>query len=180
MPENPIVHRKRHSKIAQLLVALFFMVAGAFFCLIGIKEIQLGQKSSQWPVTEGRIIESYVERQRNSKIGSSSTNKETKYSAEVYYEYQVGGVTYSGNRIAFSGSRSSKNPMYPRLLVNRYPTGKEVPVSYQPSSPEICVLEPGLSSSTWIAPGIGVFIILIGLFAMIAKPRQSTPKTALQ
>ena len=65
------------------------------------------------------------------------------YHAEILYSFTVDGEPRSGNRIAF-GDYGSSNPSHAQEIVNRYPVGKAVRVSYLPGQPDVCLLEPGL------------------------------------
>ena len=53
-------------------------------------------------------------------------------------------------------------------IVGRYPEGKEVQVYCKPSRPEVAVLEPGVSWSSFIALGLGLFVIVVSVLAILA------------
>ncbi len=95
--------------------------------------------SSSWPTTEGRVLSSHVD----SYVDSEG---DTMYSAEVYYEYIVGGATYRGDLIRFgsnSGSTSARRSQ--QRIVDNYPVGASILVYYNPDDPTDAVLERKLS-----------------------------------
>lgn len=147
---------------------LLFVIAGTFAAYLGSKEIRLAHESSDWPRAEGKIIESDVERERGRK--QTSSTRRTTYHARIYYEFKVDGAFYSGDRVAF-GDLGSSDPSHARSIVNKYPKGKKIEVSYMPDDPTVCVIETGIRGGAWLLPGIGSVFILIGLLLSIFLPR---------
>ena len=52
-------------------------------------------------------------------------------------------------------------------IVNRYPTGKKVKVFYNPQDLKVAVLEPGVSTSSYLFLGFGILFTLMGLIFLI-------------
>jgi hypothetical protein len=64
--------------------------------------------SDSWPLTTGRVIESYVTSEEvRETTGRYTSRNRTYYTPVVRYEYAVDGLNYSGDRIAIEGNRSS-------------------------------------------------------------------------
>ena len=86
---------------------------------------------SQWPSTMGTVHASFLERR------SSSEGGYTNYPV-VQYSYQVSGQAYQGGKIApgpeVGGTGAGK-------VVQRYPSGAQVMVFYNPQNPSDAVLE---------------------------------------
>ncbi len=59
------------------------------------------------------------------------------------YEYAVLGKSYKCDRPYFSGSFKNVGRKKENELINFYPMGKPVTVSYHPEKPQLSVLEPG-------------------------------------
>lgn len=123
------------------IVYWVLMVIGAVFLFHGLTGIVKYNISTKWVSTEGRITESKVSSLRsrdplNSPIGGRSAQKEIDYL--INYEYNVNGIKYVGNRVSFSEILTE---IRVREVVNNYPIGKQVVVSYVQSEPTRSALE---------------------------------------
>lgn len=145
---------------------LIFVLIGVFLIYFGTKQIRLANESRDWPQAEARVLDSVVER-----IRRSGKNEGTTYRAEIYYEFEVDGVTYSGNRVAYGG-RSSSNPSFARLTVNKYPKGKRIQVSYKSDDPNESVIESGIQGQVWVLPLIGLVFSVLGIIMSVLIPRS--------
>lgn len=110
--------------------------------------------SAAWPVTDGRINRSELERFKD--------RGKTMYTADVVYEYALDGKTFRGDRVWFGDSARSSDQGVWRRAVERYPKGKVVQVHYDPADPAECVLEPGATWSGSIVYLIGLGFLAIG------------------
>lgn len=153
---RPILTAKQQSIAAWALVSLFVLV-GAVFAGIGIHGLALGLASRNWPSTEGRIIQSKVER----RTSGSGTDRRSAYYALVTYEFTIGGATYKGDRVASADIGRGKSA-YAGCMVKRYPKGSSVTVYYMPEKPSRCLLEPGLQGQSFILPSVGLLVLLLG------------------
>ena len=152
---GPAMTAKQQSVVSWAIISLFF-VAGAGFTAIGVNGLARGFQSRSWPSTEASITQSKVER-RTSRSGVDRT---TAYHAIVTYEFTVQGTSYKGDRVTSSDmGRDSKTA---NRIVERYPEGSRTSVYYKPGEPSECLLEPGLQGKAFIAPSIGLFILLLG------------------
>lgn len=131
-----------------------FILVGGGIMYAGVTNLRNASASKNWPTVPGKVVISEVDRHRSEK---GSTN----YSANVVYDYQVEGTTYSAKRVSFGDSRSS-NPAGARTIQNKYKLGTEVLVHYSPKDPSLAVLEPGVSGVTLLLPGIGAVFFLVG------------------
>lgn len=113
-----------------------------------------------WPSTMGTVMTSYLERRRSSN-NSGSVNYPV-----VQYSYQVGGQLYQGSKIApgmeVGGTGADK-------VVDRYPTGAQVMVFYNPQNYSDAVLETK-APAQWIMWLVLVIIdvMLCGMTVMFA------------
>ncbi len=142
---------------------LIFIVAGAAASLGIFKAISIAQESKSWPTAEGVVRLSKV--QFEDRIG-----KKGMYSAEVMFEYQIEGKTYSSNRIS-SVNSSSSNPASARETVDKYPEGAKVKVFYNPGSPQTSLLEPGVSTAMWLLVLVGPLFMAAGIAMLILLPK---------
>lgn len=145
---------------------LIFIVVGASVAFFGIRGFIRAKASVGWPSTQGKVLESSVERQRSSGSNGSSTT----YHAEILYEFTVEGTTFNGDRVAY-GDYGSSNSSHARRIVNRYPKGKDVTVHYMPGNPEECLLEPGVKGQSWFLPGFGLIFFTVGSLMAVFSPK---------
>jgi len=101
--------------------------------------------TADWPSTTGRVL--------RSEIASHDDGDGTTYSAEIEYEYEVGGRRYESDRIRFAGFTSTSDRDFVERTVSRAPVGGSVPVYYNPEDPSEAVLTSGVA-------GEDFFIIL--------------------
>ena len=146
---------------------LIFVIVGASVAFFGIRGLIRAKASVDWPATQGKVLESSVERHRSS---DSKRRSSTTYRAEILYEFSVEGTTFNGDRVAY-GDYGSSNSSHARRVVNRYPKGKSVTVHYMPGNPEECLLEPGLKGQSWFLPGFGLIFFTVGSVMAVFLPR---------
>jgi hypothetical protein len=111
------------------------------------------------------------------------------YDVEIYYDYNVGGIHYTGTRVAFgmnpawcgttdghleTKGRDAKEQA--QGFVARYPPGQRVSVFYSPTHPEEALLEPGIGGGTWEQLGVG-FGFLIGNIVLLIARRKLADKS---
>ena len=136
-------------------VTLIVTVGAIVLALVVLNAIFLGiifymrRKESQvsaWPSTQGVISASTLE-------SRASDDGYTNYPV-VRYSYQVGGQAHKGSRIApgpeVGGTGANK-------VIERYATGAEVTVFYNPGNPADAVLEKQ-------APSMKLFWVLLIVF----------------
>lgn len=111
--------------------------------------------STTWPTTDGRITGSEIQR-----VNARDEGKAT-YTANITYEYSLGGRTFEGDRVWFGDDYSASNASAFRAAVSRYPVGKAVKVHYDPADAAESVLEPG---PTW--SGSALYFIGLGLMTI--------------
>ena len=144
-----------------------FLVAGCAMLTAGIWRFKQARDSLGWPVASGAVV--YAEQQSaTSLVEDSDGNRSrvTSYSAPLAYRYQVNGGTYFSNIRRF-GALAAASGDWAQSILLRYPTGAEVPVSYNPSDPNTAVLEPGPSSESYWLPRGGAAFCFFGIAAFV-------------
>jgi len=135
------------------LIGLAFLGVGVGVALfLGLPTLQHAKASTSWPEAPGQITVSSIRTQVNK-------GKRT-YWAEVDYEYTVDGAQHTGNTVSFGAARNS-NRLLVEKVVDRYPVGQAVKVHYDPASPDVSVLEPGVTFGAYFG------LILGGVFGVI-------------
>jgi len=167
---NPTNPNKNAMRGVSLFLSLFTLI-GLIVLGAGVWNLVRSVRCESWPTVEGVVLSSQMELHRGNKGGMT-------YSASIGYDYMVGRTHYNGTRVAF-GSMSA-SAAYAQVILNRFPVGKKVPVSYSPGNPQDSVLEPGIHGGTWICFGVGSLFMLAGMmFRQIAQAAQRAPLNAI-
>jgi hypothetical protein len=101
------------------------------------KEEALQRSTSSWPTTTATVTESSV------RLSGTGRRKGRRYAPVIQYEYRVEGRgSFSSSRYRIVPTRSSESAEI-QAIVDRFPAGAKVPVSYDPGAPHQSVLAPG-------------------------------------
>jgi hypothetical protein len=149
-----------------IVLGVVFLGVGIGISTWGSSVLKNAKASSSWPIVEGKVVASDVERERSTSGTGGERRTSTTYKANVFYEYSVDGTKYSSDKVSF-GEYSSSNQRHARQIVNRYRKGKIVQVYYNPGKPDVAVLEPGVSWSSYMPLGMGVVFAIAGTAAFI-------------
>lgn len=144
------------------LFSLLIAAIGFVFLIVGAWNLREDFSSQSWPTAEGRITQS--------EASSFLRKRKHEYRVKLNYEYTVSGVPYQGTRIGSAGSRYKTKAAADQALAP-YPSGKTVPVHYDPSRPEISRLATGMSGKTLLNVCIGIFLGLGGGLLALLTPK---------
>jgi hypothetical protein len=147
---------------------LWWIIVGAFILfglvalVFGLREVWFGWKSGSWPAAEGIVQSSSVKH---------TTGRHGGYMVEVRYRFTVDGREHAGTRIDFGGDAVSSDLSPAKTIADMYSAGATITVYYQPDSPAVCVLEPGLKGHAWFIPAFGLFFLALGCAGVALTPR---------
>ncbi|MFZ0449149.1 MAG: DUF3592 domain-containing protein [Desulfatiglandaceae bacterium] len=145
-------------RLEKIAGGMLFVVAGIAFAFIGYTSYQRGMESKNWPVANGSVIQSKIEKRTETTGTGTSKRKVVKSYAVVKYTYAVGNRDYQSSRITFGQSKDAYK------TVSRYPKGKNIQVYYDPENPAQAVLEPGGDKTMSIVfIGLGAILLVMGL-----------------
>jgi len=166
-PDIPFRPPKDESDVIAPIVAGLF---GAIFCGLGIlalsggaQRMWRGAASEHWPSVEGKVLFSKV---KASYTRDSDNKRDTTFSPQFVYTYELDGVKHFNNRRRF-GRIEGSGEDWAEDIAARYQAGKGVRVYYFPADPDVAVLEPGNNSEGLWLPGVGLVALLFGLAALI-------------
>ena len=134
---------------------LIFFVVGLGLVYWGWGVLQNARSSASWPSVSGQITSSSVSHSTDSEGADS-------YTPSVGYRYVVNDLQYSGSRIKF-GETSYNKESEAAAVVARYPAGTTIPIYYDPAGPDTAVLEPGVTSGSYLFLAIGACFIILAL-----------------
>ncbi|MBI4875954.1 MAG: DUF3592 domain-containing protein [Acidobacteria bacterium] len=148
------------------LFAMIFCMIGAVMLYWGSVRLWHAHASQRWPVTAGVIVfQKQDESTSAERREDGSLRKSTSYATDLVYQYDVGGTTHFANVRRF-GQLAGASQDWADEIADRYPPGAKVKVAYDPSDPDLAVLEPGIISEAWWLPGAGAAFLLFGLAAL--------------
>jgi hypothetical protein len=139
-----------------------FLLVGLVGSFIGCRYFVLARLSSDWPSAKGLVF--------TSRIEEHSDSDGTTFHAKVAYSYEVAGVKFSSDRVAF-GDYGSSDPEHAQEIVNRYPVNSPVVVHYKPDRPRESVLEVGVKAQAYFLPLGGFIFAAVGGAMIIYLPR---------
>jgi hypothetical protein len=147
---------------------VFFMLFGVAIIAPGLRNFWYAYTSQGWPTTEGVVV--YMQQEATSQGIQDSkgrTGPFTMLGVPLAYRYEVNGTQYFSNVRHFGQFIRSSSQDWAEAILQRYPSGTGVPVSYCPTDPDLAALEPGINSESYYLPGAGLAFLLFGIAAMI-------------
>ena len=161
--------------IMGILVISPVFLLGSFLLIKGLRNIQMSLASVHWPKAAGMVVSSLTTRTAPTQdtIGRRMGDHPrlpdyATFGTNTKIGYAVEGREYTTNVLHFGQTLGSSDRSDAALLALRYPEGKEVPVSYNPSSPSVAVMNPGLHSEAFWLPGAGLaFLVPVALLVFL-------------
>ena len=142
------------------------VVFGILFALGGLGGIGYGihttfqaSRMERWPVAEALVTHSEVRVQTPDEGGSST------YIADIRYQYEVAGRTYTSDRITSAGYGTS-NSSRAKAQVRRYPVGEKAAAHYDPDDVSYAVLETQWDKIYLLAFAAGFGGLLLGVLML--------------
>ncbi|HUL21162.1 MAG TPA: DUF3592 domain-containing protein [Thermodesulfobacteriota bacterium] len=146
------------------LIWTFFMLFGIAILAPGLRNFWYARASQSWPTTNGVVV--YAEQEATSQVLKDS-HEVTTHGAPLAYRYEVNGTQYFSNVRHFGQFISSSSQEWSEAILQRYPSGTGVPVSYCPTDPDLAALEPGIHSESYYLPGGGLAFLLFGIAGVV-------------
>jgi hypothetical protein len=140
------------SIIPVFLLFLLLILCWFTYSIIGVTK---GIATKSWTKTTAIVVTSEVKRGNNSKGAP-------KYSPEITYYYQIGAMEYTSKK--YSSTTARGQSQWARQIVDKYPSGAEVAVYYNPKKVNESVLATGLQSDDyWMTTLSGFFLLVVSL-----------------
>lgn len=143
-----------------LIVGLLLAALGICAVAAGIFTHIRATASRSWPSVRGKIVTC-----RLHAMGDSE--EPDKWRVEVAYEYEVGGVPYTGTTVAPGQDFVTVSGRSSLMVADRFPLHSMVPVYYDPEKPSRALLEPGETKHALAMVGVGVLLGIVGLVAAL-------------
>jgi hypothetical protein len=138
-----------------------FVAPGVYLLRRAWRDVRVVKASKSWPCVSGRVVHTSY---REQVIKNEDT--ETEYVPLVQYEYQVGGQTHRGTRIAFFAENcATREKALERL--GAFPVGHPVSVFYDPAKPADAVLQRQDKGNVFVAVA-GWVLVVVGIAALFS------------
>jgi hypothetical protein len=144
-----------------VIIIVIFLAIGLALLARGGRALILRRKSANWPKVPGTVVASHIQENRD---GDGST-----FEAKLSYEYRVGGRTYRGVRLEWTGGVSDGLLARHLRIVAAYPPGRAVTVCYDPTDPSRSALEPTRMREALILSAIGAGLTAFALAFILAR-----------
>jgi hypothetical protein len=143
------------------LLAIGLVVLGIGAWLVW-RDRARGTASRTWPSAEGII--------KTSRVVTHDADGIDMYVAEVRYDYNVHGKTYTGDRLGFGHYAGTQDKA--RQDVDKYAVGRRVDVRYAPRQPQTSTLEVGATgvnvAGMALAAGGAAMLVVAAAVAIFA------------
>ena len=143
------------------LFILIFFAAGVAAVIFGFRNRKKAEESAGWPGVEGVIMNAWIDESRETDEDGYTSYT---YTPKWQYQYQLGGQTYSSQKISFGGEKGYGSRKKAEEELTKYPMSSRVWVYYNPQNPEEAVLLQG-KKGTMIGIIVGVILILVSVCA---------------
>ena len=171
-------YEKRTRSWFMVIFGLPFFAIGFYFLIAAAHSLYDVVRMASWLQTQGILT--------SANTRSSTSADATTYHAAAQYRYQVGGIEYTGNRVAIHGGSDNVGEFQQRLgnqLELKYLNQEPVTVYYNPANPADAILNRDMR---WEMIGFkSVFIIAFGgvglgmmIFGLRGKRTIVSPETA--
>ena len=155
------------------IFGLVFLLVGIGLLYFNVPKARQAYATKGWPTTSGTVEKSSVKSESAQSIKDagdrSPTVLETYYKAAISYRYNVEGKEHTSDRLVRHemSSRSSGGAV---AATQRYPVGATVTVHYDPSSPDIAVLETNIGTMILALNAAGLLFTLMGMGGLLFSP----------
>lgn len=143
--------------------SLFFIAFGIVLIVMNIRSKKKSEASQSWPVTNGKVVESKVKKERGVEDEDGDANY--FYTVNVDYEYEVGGLLYKNKKLSFGSHPSYNKQARAQEHLAQYPLGATVNVYYDPTNPQEAVLER-VARSSKLGMIFGIVMLVVGVGIM--------------
>ena len=163
-------------KFVAVIFCSIFTLLGIGILTPGLQNLLYARTSLQWPTAKAVVVywpeqpgDNTSEHGQQDRIDPATgyvfTYQTTPNGNPLAYMYEVDGVKYfSGLRYFGQVHQSSDNWAYD--ILERYPTGADIPVRYCPTDPDLAVLEPDISPDAFGLIVGGAAFILFALMVL--------------
>ncbi len=123
-----------------------FGAFGTVLALVAFALQRMAAKARQWPVVQGKIVQSEVEEFRGK---TDSGRPQTMYRSRISFAYRYDSIDYRGGNQTMGTQVVSNMQGFAKRAAAKYPVGKTVQVWVNPQNPSEATLDPS-ARFVWI------------------------------
>lgn len=146
-PQTPLANQ---ASSAGFLLFLGLGTLGVTLVLFFSEQLYQGHCAQKWPTTSGTVLDTGTTEVRQIR---SVLPAWRPYAA---YTYTIDGIDFQSTRIDFGAMPSLDRAWLESSLAEKFPSGKTLPVYYNPANPAKAVLQPGGDNALWIYIVLGL------------------------
>jgi hypothetical protein len=137
---------------------LILLVVGIILIIRFRRDRQKAVQSLNWPSVPGVVVESRIDENRSTDTEGDIS---ITYRPYVRYEYQVGGETFSSDKLYIGLSNYSSNRQKAQQTTSQNPVGAAVNVYYNPENHGDAVLQQKTGGSAALV--VGIILLVVGV-----------------
>lgn len=150
-----------------MLTSLFSLVFSILIfggIINAIQQMSRGGASRNWSTTSGQVIHSSIRQEHGGPY----------YFLVVKYRYTVEEQEYESSRIRFAWAENGYSFRQAEEIINNtYPVSKTIKVYYNPKTPSVSVLVPGVVPNDYVSAVVG-FLVLGWMIFSLSVTRSPT------
>lgn len=167
----------RSRRVGHHLLTLLVILSALAFTNSAYRSIRHAMEANQWPTTTAEIVS---QRLREKEIKSGRRRQWYEY-ADIEYVFNVNGKTYQSDRLTHRDWWLRRPTINAKDALNELPIEEKFSVSYNPSDPNDCCIQPGLWWPDWADLGIAtvlwtIFAFRVGLWSRIFGVNRNGPR----
>ena len=153
---------------AALFAVSLVVFFGCYLFLKGARNVHWALASTAWPTASATVLRSDTTREVSK--GTRRTAAAVNFSTRTVVQYTVNSRTYTTSILHFGQTLGSSDKSEAALQALRYPSGKQVTVSYNPADPSIAAVKPGLHIAAFWLPAAGLAFLLPAVLCLFLVP----------
>lgn len=147
------------------LMGLALLGFGVALAFAGGRMVYRSKASKDWPTVQGTVVSSRVETLRSKRAVS--------FRPDVSYRYEVNGVPYTSDTVAFDG-HGSGGLSEAQAVSRHYVAGAPVTLHYEPADPSVACLQCGDTGFVnYIVTAVGAVFALVAGWGLLEMARSS-------
>ncbi len=150
---------------------MIVLIMGSRMLFKSTSELMQSWEARSWPVASGTITRSNLQLntqkvRRRGEDGIRRSFSEDFYTADIEYEFRVNDQVLKGTRISSVQGGNLADKAHVQQILDRYPLGQIVNVSFNPKDTAQSVLEPGTWGGFIVMAGLASFLIVVPMLVI--------------
>ncbi len=166
--------KKESSLKGRMVLTLFMLLLlclGSGLLIDASREFMESLDAMSWPTVVGKVVRSELKMETHrirtrSSEGIRRSATEDTFVPLIDYTFEVDGKEFQGTRVSSVRGGTLGDRASIEEILKKYAVGQLVTVSYNPTDPEQCLLEPGSWGGFLMLFAMSMFLIVFS-FALL-------------